>query len=501
MIAVTLAGVVLGVLLGGSLQTTLGPFHAHLGITPSISGGTEIEIPPLGSLHLRSHAGPALLTIRLAALDESRARAVVTNPNGVEQASDNAIDDLAAAIRRLALRVVGAGMLGAMVLAAIVYRSMRRVAISGCVALGTLAGSGALAVATFRPTAIQEPQYHGLLANAPAVVGDARRIADQYQEYRDQLQRLVQNVSRLYGTISTLPVYEPAAGTTRVLHISDLHLNPAAWSVVATVVTQFNIDVVVDTGDITDWGSEPEDSYTASIASLKVPYLYIRGNHYSVNTAEAVASQPNATVLDNSVVTVEGLTFAGIGDPRFTPDKATTATGPDRDLVRYTGASLAGRIRVSNAHVDVAMVHDPISADLLAFASPIILAGHTHKREVRRLDGPQGSPTRNRSLLMTEGSTGGAGLRGLERANPLSLAMSVLYFDDTKTLQAYDDITVGGTGLSQVSLERHLVAPDEPASKGTPSPSTGASGSPSPGASGASDGRSVPAAPTTTPGR
>ena len=334
--------------------------------------------------------------------------------------------------------------------------------------------TGALAVATFQPTAIQEPQYHGLLTNAPAVVGDARRIADQYQEYRDQLQRLVQNVSRLYGTISTLPVYEPAAGTTRVLHISDMHLNPAAWSVVATVVTQFNIDVVVDTGDITDWGSEPEDSYVAPIASLKAPYLYIRGNHDSVNTAATVARQPNATVLDNSVVTVKGITFAGIGDPRFTPDKGAGASGPDRELVRYTGASLAGRIRVSDDRVDVAMVHDPLSADLLAFTSPVILAGHTHKRDVHRLDGPAGSPTRHRSLLMTEGSTGGAGLRGLERAEPLALALSVLYFDDTGTLQAYDDITVGGTGLSQVALERHLVKPDEPDEpqpKNTPSPS------------------------------
>jgi len=62
---------------------------------------------------------------------------------------------------------------------------------------------------------------------------------------------------------------------------------------------------------------------------------------------------------------------------------------------------------------------------------------------------------------MVEGSTGGAGLRGLEGEEPLPLAMSVLYFDQTNTLQAYDDIRVGGTGQAQVNLERHVVKDDD----------------------------------------
>jgi hypothetical protein len=56
-----------------------------------------------------------------------------------------------------------------------------------------------------------------------------------------------------------------------------------------------------------------------------------------------------------------------------------------------------------------------------------------------------------------QGSTGGAGLRGLEGEKPTPLTMSVLYFDPQKQLQAYDDIQVGGTGESQVNLERHVI--------------------------------------------
>ena len=50
------------------------------------------------------------------------------------------------------------------------------------------------------------------------------------------------------------------------------------------------------------------------------------------------------------------------------------------------------------------------------------------------------------------------GLRSLQGETPTPLEMSVLYFDNKEhKLKAYDDITLGGTGESQVTLSRHLV--------------------------------------------
>jgi hypothetical protein len=152
--------------------------------------------------------------------------------------------------------------------------------------------------------------------------------------------------------------------------------------------------------------------------------------------------------------------------------------------VRAVGTRLAGMIDTQSSKVDIAMVHDPLSAEDLAGHVPIVLAGHTHDRAVRRIDPPPGAPTppegQDRTLLMVQGSTGGAGLRGLESGTPLPLAMSVLYFaqsegSDRPTLQAYDDIHVGGTGLAQVLLERKVA----PFKDGTPAPAT-ASPVPSP---------------------
>ena len=74
---------------------------------------------------------------------------------------------------------------------------------------------------------------------------------------------------------------------------------------------------------------------------------------------------------------------------------------------------------------------------------------------------------------MVEGSTGGAGLRGLQGETPTPLEMSVLYFDTSHVLQAYDQITLGGTGESQVTLDRHLISADTPpTAPPLPAPST-----------------------------
>ena len=469
-VAVALAGIVSGVLLAGPMQTDIGPFRAEMSITPSVEGGTTVTIPPLGALSLDSHRGPAHLTVRLGSLDQRRTEALIDDPASITRASQTAVTDVINGVIRVGVRTVGVAVLATLVLAALVFRNTRRVAWSGTLALLITGGSLGVAALTIRPESIEEPRYEGLLVNAPAIVGDARRIANDYGRYAEQLQRMVGNVSQLYTTVSTLPIFEQTQGTVRVLHVSDMHLNPTGWQVVRTVVEQFKIDVVIDTGDMTDWGSEPEASFVGSIGLLNVPYVFIRGNHDSAATATAVGRQPNAVVLDNSITTVAGLTIAGIGDPRFTPDKETSPNGsgalPETiNQVAGAGDKLAATIRAAGRPVDIALVHDPASAAPLAGTTPLVLAGHTHRRETRQLPAPMpGTPP---TELQIQGSTGGAGLRGLEGDEPLPLAMTVLYFDEQRSLQAYDDIRVGGTGEAQVNLERHVV----PKATGGPTPS------------------------------
>jgi len=480
-----IGGVVIGTMLFAHATIAVGPFRAEMSISPSIKGGTEVDIPPLGSLHLDSHDGPIHLKVNLGSLDQSRTEALIDDPAAISSAGEHAVEDVRTGVIRLGIRTLGIAVLSALILSALVFRNIRRVAAAGLTALAVTLGSLGLAAVTLRPGSIAEPRYEGLLVNAPAVVGDARRIADNYGKYADQLQQIVSNVSRLYTTVSSLPVYEPAGNTTRILHVSDLHLNPSSWGLIRTVVQTFDIDAVVDTGDMVDWGSAAETNYVSSIRSVGVPYIYVRGNHDSGIIQSAVGREKNAIVLDNKITTVDGLTIAGIGDPEFTPDKTTApakanADDPGSPLVT-AGNELAQTIRAGGKPVDIAMVHDPAMATPLSGVVPLVLAGHLHHREVSLLPAPtpepaasgaSASPTPVPSVsadgvagpiptrLMVEGSTGGAGLRGLEKEKPTPLTLSVLYFDEKHQLKAYDDIQLGGTGESNVTMQRNVIGAD-----------------------------------------
>ncbi len=466
LVAVTIVGVLIGVALGGRTVTEVGPFHAEFQLSPSVSGDTTVEIPPLGSLHFDSHDGPTRLTLQLGSLDQARVQEMIDDPRGIVRASETVVDDVVDGIVRLGFGGLGAGVLGAMLLSALVYRNVRRVAWSGGLALTILAASLGIGAATFRTTAVEEPRYEGLLVNAPALVGDVQRIADDWERYAQQLQGMIANISLLYTTVSTLPVFEPDEELTRVMHVADLHLNPNAWPVMQTVAEQYDVDFIIDSGDIVDWGTGQESAYVEPISDFDVPYVFVRGNHDSeAVTQAAVAAQPNAIVLDDDIVTLNGLTVAGIGDPRFTPDQRTDPFLDDPDITRQrvidSGAHLAETIRRHPHPVHIAAVHDPLAALELDGAVSYVLAGHAHERRV----GPVVEAAENGeaelgpgdTMLMVQGSTGGAGLRGLEGEHPRPLALSVLYFDDQQRLVAYDDIEVGGHGLSEVSLQRHIV--------------------------------------------
>jgi predicted MPP superfamily phosphohydrolase len=236
--------------------------------------------------------------------------------------------------------------------------------------------------------------------------------------------------------------------------VSDLHLNPEGFDLMRQVAQQFRVDGVLDTGDVTDWGSAPENQLIGSVGKLRVPYVYIRGNHDSETTAALIAAQPNATVLDDSAVTVAGIEVVGAKDPRFTPDKTTGDDTTSGAVLRASGQALDDLIGRMPEKPAIAMVHDPKTAAPLDGDVRLVLAGHTHARKVSVLHGG--------TRLMVEGSTGGAGLRGLQGEKPTPLTCTVLYLDrSTGALRAYDEITLGGLGKSEVTIQRTVVPADD----------------------------------------
>ncbi|MFE6915497.1 metallophosphoesterase family protein [Streptomyces rubiginosohelvolus] len=483
MLAVVVLGAWLGLLAVGSIRTPVGPMDTNMTLRPSLTGGSKINVAPLGALELDSHIAPLRLDVDVDRLDPERSQALVDQPERFSGLQDEVTRDVAAGTRELAVRSCVAVISGATALGLVVYRRPRRALAAGGLALTLLAASGVSAYATWNPKSVLEPKFSGLLSSAPSLVGDARSIVTEFDIYQQELARLVTNVTKLYDATSSLPVYQPDPGTIRALHVSDIHLNPAAWHIIASLVEQYEIDVIIDSGDTMDHGSAAENGFLDPIRDLGAPYVWVRGNHDSTVTQDYLEKFRNVRVLDDGkAVNVGGLRIAGTGDASFTPDR--TGPGGNKAAAQLEGARLATALRDqerAGTPVDIAVAHDPNTARETDGTVPLVLSGHLHRRINEQL--------KLGTRLKVEGSTGGGGLRAVQNEKPEKVHASVLYLDrSTRRLQAWDEITLGGLGLTTAEVSRHL--PEENLKKDSP-------GSPSPTPSSAS---SSPSA-TRSPGR
>jgi predicted MPP superfamily phosphohydrolase len=456
-VLVALIGAWLGLLVGGRTTQPLGPVETEMTAHLSWSGETDVRAGPLGTLLLDTHDAPLKITVSVQGIALADAQAIVDDPQSLTGLQAWVTHDLRSAIRELIIRSVASAIVGALLLGLVVYRrSARRLALVFAASVGLITAGGGAAYATWNPRAISEPHYTGLLAGAPALVGNAKDIVAGFGNYSQELAKLVGNVSKLYDVTSTLPAYQPDPSTIRVLHVSDIHLNPAAWEVISSVSKQFAVQVIVDSGDISDHGSNAERRFVEPIKDLDLPYVWVRGNHDSTAIQNEMKKIPNVVVLDNGdTATVAGLKFIGEGDPRFTPDRSKDVL--DNETLAEAGRILAGNAFGSLQRPDIAVVHDPTMARPLDGAVKLVLAGHTHRRATELM--PEGT------RLFVQGSTGGAGLRALEGEQPMPVELSVLYLDAaTKKLQAWDDITIGGLGLTSAQIHRTL-APETAAER------------------------------------
>ncbi|CAL9525515.1 3',5'-cyclic adenosine monophosphate phosphodiesterase CpdA [Streptomyces sp. enrichment culture] len=472
LVAVVLLGGWLGLLVVGQVRVPVGPMDTTMTLRPSFTGGTKINVSPLGALHLDSHIAPVRLDVNVDQLDPVRSQALVDHPERLSGLQDEVTRDVGHGTLDLAVRSGVAVVAGATALGLAVYRRPRRALAAGGLALALLAASGATAYATWNPKSVLEPRFSGLLSSAPSLVGDARSIVTEFDVYQKELARLVTNVTKLYDATSTLPAYAPDPTTIRVLHVSDIHLNPASWTIIASLVKQYEVNVIVDSGDTMDHGTAAENGFLDPVEDLGAPYVWVRGNHDSRVTQRYLERLENVHVLDDGrAETVAGLRFAGIGDPQFTPDRTAARTGAERSQ-ELAGARLASALRDERAAgtpVDVAVAHEPAAARRTDGEVPLVLAGHVHHQETEVM--------KYGTRLRIEGSTGGSGLRAVEDQDPDPIEASILYFDrDSRRLQAWDAIRLGGLGLTTAEVSRHLVEENQPGA----SPSPAGSGSPSP---------------------
>ncbi|MDQ4007922.1 MAG: metallophosphoesterase [Actinomycetota bacterium] len=448
-----LTGAWLALTLAGTERQAVGPFDTTMALRPALRGGTTVDTPPLGQLMFDTHDSPMRLRVQVRGLDAEKAREIAADPSTLQGLEDRAVADIRAGVFDVFLRTAVVALLGAAGFALLVLRRVRAAFAAGAVALAAIGGGYYATWSTWTPSAVQEPRFSGLLTSAPSLVGNARDIIADFDKYRRQLARLVTNVGSLYSATSTLPVMSPQEDLVRVLHVSDLHIAPQAWDVIRTVAHQYNVDVVVDTGDITDHGSKAENGYLEGVRGIDAPYVWVRGNHDSMITQRAMQRLPGVVVLNGKPRNVAGLRFLGAGDPRFTPDNSEPIAEDSVVAQAHALADVARR----DGDVDVMAYHDPEPAAVFDGLTEMVLSGHQHRHDVDRME--------HGTWRILEGSTGGSGLRALEPdTGPAPIELSVLYVDkDTAELKAWDHLRLGGLGLASAHIEREIVDPvDEP---------------------------------------
>jgi predicted MPP superfamily phosphohydrolase len=397
---VGLVGAWLGLALLARETVPIGPFRVELDVGFG-RGETVLGLPPFGALTADTHLSPLHVSATLQDVGVQRLTDVV-NEEGLDGLVSDVERDARGSVRSIAWRTLLAATIGGTALAALVYRrSWHRVAAGGITAM------------------------------LGVVIGPVSEATGRIEDLRAGLEQIVDGTVRAYTSLQASP---PADDAIRVLHMSDIHASPLGMDFAQEVAEGFDVDFVIDTGDITSFGTPVENLIATEIPGFGVPYVFVRGSHDSIALQEAIAREPNAIVLDGREKTIDGLTVYGLGHPAFTPARGAPVDAEDfAALARSAGPVIAADLEAAPEPVDVVAVHDDRMAEAVAGRVPLVISGHFHETT---------ATVRNGTLFLRIGTTGGSGAGIFRDLADIPFSAEVLYFSrgPDPELIAYDVI-------------------------------------------------------------
>ena len=263
----------------------------------------------------------------------------------------------------------------------------RRVAVAlGCWALSCLVTFGSVVLA-YRPERLEAFKLTGILGavqrNSDLLAGVETR-AEQTTPY-------LKNLLALSGALQEK--YRPQALSrpvaARILLVSDIH-GANQYPLMKTIVKQEGIDVVIDTGDLVNFGSVAEADAAgifSGIRSLGVPYLFVRGNHDARSHTDAallsrMAKVPNVVLLQPdeeqyTVQSVAGIRIAGFNDPRWFGDD-----NRDNAAKQKPAAAAFTRAMADLPVPDLVVSHEPGATSAIDRAG-VKVHGHLHTPQLK----------------------------------------------------------------------------------------------------------------------
>lgn len=466
--AVGLVGAWIAMALLAHVTVPMGPFRVELDARFG-RGETRVALPPFGRLTADTHLAPLTLS---ATLEDVGVRGVteVVSERGVDGLVSDVERDAKDRIGALAWRVLIVAGIGGAVLGLLVFRARWHL-VGGSVATAVLgvAFAEVLMLSTFQVSAFTEPTYSGSLGLAPDLIGPVRETTGRFDDLRAGLQQVVDGAVSAYTTLRTTTPLDGDA--IRVLHISDIHASPLGMDFAQEIARGFDVDLVIDTGDLTSFATPVENLIVSRIPSFGCPYVFVRGNHDSIALQAAVAHEPNGIVLDGHAQTVAGLRIFGLGHPAFTPARGVPVDDEAfAELAASAGPVIADDLDQLEDPVDVVAVHDDRMAEAVAGRVPLVISGHFHETVSRVVNG---------TLFLRIGTTGGSGA-GIFRGFDIPFSAEVLYFsnEEDPRLIAYDVIEQepdsGSLTVKRITVAEEfgdLVLTPTPTPSITPTPS------------------------------
>jgi predicted phosphodiesterase len=406
-------------------------------------GTTTLLVPPLGTVSAETHVSPVGFSATVTSVDPNALRKAIENPASRAELEDRVQDSLQSAVSRLALQLALGGLaIGAIVAALLPWRRWSTIlagSMGGGLSVGVLLF---VAAATYNIDAFEEPRFTGQLQRAPEVIAAVNQTVGGFGELTSRYQEGAVRLADLLALVAE-PSLSPQEGSVAVLHVSDIHSNPIGVDVAARLAREFEVDAVLDTGDVTSFGSPIEARIGDLIGRIGVPYLFVPGNHDAPAIRAALTRVDNLILLDGEVATVEDLRILGWADPTFTArGEVDTEVGNQE---RLEEASLVADA-VEAEQPDVLAVHDERLASESVGEVPLVLAGHTHNRNLNEAEG---------ATVMTVGSTGATGLGSFLVEADIPYEAQVLYFRNGLPV-AYDYVSLSALG-GEFEVERSLL--------------------------------------------
>lgn len=412
-----------------------------------VKGETRLSLPPLGTAYARTHWAPVRLQLELRGVtpvllhemgDGRDLRAAVLA--GTEERARRA------ALGTALLAVMLAGLGGAAALAVLRRARLRLLPALGAFALGAASCAALLgaAYAGYDLDRLRQPRYEGVLASAPWIMSVLTESLAGLDRLGSAFEAMAENLPRLLEQGETgAPMSEPG-DDLRVLHVSDIHNNRAAFGLIKSLVRNFEVDLVIDTGDLTDYGSTFESGVYAEIGGLGVPYVFVSGNHDSPAIVQALKELGNVRIAGGEPIEIRGLRILAAPDPSSREPLSAIAGG---DELRLAAERLFALWRGMKDKPDLVAAHNPALLGGLIGKAPVLLHGHDHRASLREIRG---------SLLEDAGTTGAAGLRGLASGEDVPYTVMLQYWrrgsGERPALLAVDAVTVDGlNGRLQVA--------------------------------------------------